>query len=110
MYASGLITGQPDYDKAMGWFISSTLKKHKRVSASGLYGLGYLHFTGQGLKEPNMEQVCCYVRFCVSCARGQRPVGWATCISLAWGSKLGILALFLVNNAACATPSRHHGV
>ncbi|KIY99497.1 hypothetical protein MNEG_8460 [Monoraphidium neglectum] len=44
MHASGLITGEADYKKALKWFTESVGKK---VSPSGLYGLGYLHFSGR---------------------------------------------------------------
>jgi len=57
MYASGRVTGSPDYFEAMKWFVTSTLKTQKKVSASGLYGLGYLYMSGLGMAAPNPEQV-----------------------------------------------------
>jgi TPR repeat protein len=57
MHAAGLVTGNPDFPQALSWFVSSTLKKHKRQSASGLYGLGYLHLAGLGVPEADPQEV-----------------------------------------------------
>jgi hypothetical protein len=69
MYATGLVTGAPDYPEAARWFTTSTLKKQKKVSAAGLYGLGYLQLSGLGLAAPNPEQV----------GRRGRGVDWGAC-------------------------------
>lgn len=53
MYASGVVTGLPDYASALSWLRKSQAKP----AALGLYGLGYLHFTGKGVGKADAEKV-----------------------------------------------------